>query len=344
MCHNYWQKLKIKINMIKSFKKLLSGSVLSVVALSSLILIPSTMNAKAAGVVLGVAPSVQLVSTAGTVVLTYTSTAAVSTTQTINVGIPNSYTGTPTFTVNGNSAPATSGTSAGYINYILTPTANVPIGAVTISIAGLTSPSTQGNRAFRIQTVTGDTGAAFQYVGNANVVNVRARIPVNLSFVIRNAADTADTNVCDMGELAVSSIGSCEYRLKVGTNAANGYSVSVSTTGNFTNGSTSFANAVAGATGSTFTAGTELYGAQIDAGDSTKGSVTLATAYGTSLDGVSYVNTSEAQLYSVSRGNNPATSADTTNTALVTHKAAIASDTDAGYYTQDVTYTVVANF
>jgi hypothetical protein len=330
--------------MFNKIIKLVSIKLIGIVTLGFLAFLPNSINASAAGVALTVSPSTVSVSTSTNINLSYTSTVVVGTSNSIKVGIPSGYTGTPTFTINGNSASSALGTSAGYNNYILTPSVSVSVGTVTIAISGLTSPTSQGNYAFLMQTSTGDTGAAFQYAGNGNVVNVRARIPVNLSFVIRTADDTADTNVCDMGELSVTSVGSCEYRLKVGTNAANGYTVSVSTSGNFTNGSTSLANATAGSTGSSFTAGTELYGAFIDEGSSTKGTVTLDSAYSTSLDGVSYVNNTEAELYSVSRGNNPSSSGDTTNTALVTHKAAIASDTDAGYYTQDVTYTVVASF
>ena len=218
---------------------------------------------------------------------------------------------------------------------------------ITIVFNGLTTPATIGNYSFVMYTSLGDYSAALQYVGEANVVNVTAFVPLNLSFVIRNNADTANTNTCDMGILVTTAIGNCDYRLKVGTNATNGYVVSVQTSGEFTNGTYNFTNAAVGATGSTIVAGTELYGVNANAGAITSGvsGITLATPYGTSAGNViRYNNTTAAVLATATGPNAPTTSGDTTNTILVSHRAAINANTRAGVYNQKVTYTVVASF
>jgi hypothetical protein len=131
--------------------------------------------------------------------------------------------------------------------------------------------------------------------------------------------------------------------LKVGSNAAS-YAVSVSTSGNFTNGTYNFTNAAAGATGTAITAGTERYGAIITPGSATNGTVSLATAYSAGANNVNYANTVAGTLLTVTGKNNPTGSGDTTNTTLVNHNAAINSTTTAGQYTQTVTYTVLPTF
>lgn len=221
---------------------------------------------------------------------------------------------------------------------------------VTITIGGankLTTPVAAGNYMFQVNTSaggTGDFGAVLQYVGGANDVEVRAFVPTNLSFVIRNVGDTDNTNTCDLGNLSTTTVASCAYRLKVGTNAANGYTIQVTTTGNLTNGVQGFANAAAGSGGTGGTnivAGTERYGARITKGNITNGTTSLASAYDAgATNSVSYVNTVAANLVTATGPNAPAASGDVTNTTLVTHNAAISPNTTPGNYTQTITYTV----
>lgn len=337
--------------MSSSLNKIVAG--LGLFAITSGILIGATsLKATAAGITPTVTPSSQTVSTSSNVTLSFTPVTPITTGSTIIVGIPSGYTGgaaltTSDISVTGTNITSTvsSGFSATGFTSTLTTSANVTT-AVTIVIGGtnkLSSPAAAGNYAFTVTTSVGDSGANFQYVGQANVVLVRAVVPVSLSFAIRNSADTANTNTCDMGTLSVASIGSCSYRLKVGSNAAS-YAISVSTSGNFTNGAYSFANAAAGATGTALSAGTERYGAIITGGSATNGSVALATAYSAGANSVSYVNGSAATLLTVTGQNNPGVSSDTTNTSLVTHNAATSSTTAAGLYTQTVTYTVLPTF
>jgi large repetitive protein len=288
------------------------------------------------------------VSSTGNITLDYTSTADVTTSGNIKVAFDTAYTGTPSFSINSAAATSTNATSGSTITYTLTPGATVSTGSVSIEIAGLTTPSTAGNYSFTVLTSTGDYGAVLQYVGDANVVNVTAQVLPILSFVIRNSADTANTNTCDLGNLQITQVSTCDYRLKVSTNSNSGYTVSVNTSGDLTSGSYDISNAASGPAGddiSTGTAGTEKYGVVVDPGTSTTSSVVdLASSFDAGSNAVSYANTSNATLLTSAGANSPATSADTTNTALVTHKANISTSTSAGFYTQTVTYTVVAAF
>lgn len=322
---------------------------ISAMALSSLVMFSSPVTANAASVVVSLTPSSANTSATGSITLAYTSTASVPTTGTVSIGMPSgAYIGTPTFTIGGTAATSTSATASGVITYTLTPGATVATGAVSIVISGLTTPSAQQNAAFTVTTSTGDYGGAFQYIGSANVVQVRAVIPVSLSFAIRNATDTANTNTCDMGNLVTTAVGSCAYRLKIAENATNGATVFVSTSGNFTNGTANFTNAAAGTggTGGTaITAGTENYGVLITKGSITNGTTALTTAYnGGATNSVLFTNTTAASMLTYNGLNSPSASSDVINTALVTHNAAISGNTPAGIYTQTVAYTVTPSF
>jgi hypothetical protein len=316
--------------------------------------VPFASRVEAAGVAVTVTPSTQTVSTAGTTTVSFATSAALPIGSTIILNYDSTYTGTLTtanLTVN-TVAPTTvvNATASGRTTSTITTANAITSGAtVTISTTGLTSPASAGNYSFAISTSVGDAGANLQYSGQANVVLVRALVTPTLSFAIRNTGDTANTNLCDMGTLSTTAVGTCGYRLKVGTNATNGYTINVTTSGNFTTGSASLANAAVGTggTGGTaITAGTPGYGAVITKGSATSAAATtLASVYNAgATNSVSYVNTTAATVVTVAGTNNPAASADTTNTSLVTHNAAIASDTAAGLYTQTNTYTIIPSF
>lgn len=313
----------------------------------------NSMPTLAAAAPVTITPSTALVSVAGAITLTFTSTVAHPVGSSFNIIYPNTYIGTTTTantTINAAAPTTVVSAASGASNTMATLTnpAVLPIGTViTIVFNGLTTPSLIGNYSFVMYTNKGDYGANFQYVGDANAVNVTAFVPLSLSFVIRDSADTVNTNTCDMGVLATTAIGNCNYRLKIGTNATNGYVVSMLTSGDFTSTPNVFANAAVGAAGTTIAAGTELYGVSASAGaiTGTPGTIALATAYGTAVGNVvKYNNTTSATLATATAPNAPATSGDTTNTILVNHRAAIGANTRAGVYTQKVTYTVVASF
>lgn len=337
--------------------KAISSAGLLALAAGILVAGISSQNVSAAGVVTTISPSTQTVSTAAAVTVTYTTTTTLAIGNTIRFTRPTLYTGTLTtanITVNAAAPSAVANTTSG-LNTISTLTLSAAITAGTVvnvvtGAAALTTPATAGNYAFSVFSAnTSDYGAVLQYVGQANVVQVRAFVPITLSFVIRDATDTTNTNLCDMGDASTAAINNCQYRLKVTTNARNGYAVSVATSGNFTNGSANITNAAVGTggTGGTLTtAGTESYGATITQGSvDVGGTIARAAIYDAgATNAVSYVNTAAVTLMTSTGPNTPAASADVTKTSLIDHKLGITNGTAAGLYTQTVTYTVTASF
>lgn len=308
--------------------------------------------AKAAGVTPTITPQVANVSTAGSITFAYTTSATMAIGSQILLTYPNAYTGTlstANTTVN-TVAPSslTNSVGASTTTATITLANSVSSGAtVTVAMSSLTTPATAGNYAFTFRSSVNDLGGNFQYVGQANVVNVTAAIPVSLSFVIRDSGDTANTNVCDLGTASTSSISSCSYRLKIATNAKNGYLVSFLTSGALTDGTYNITDAAVVAAGTTPVAGTEHYGVNITPGAITGsgGTMTLATAFGTSAGNIVRYNTgTNTTILTANKPNSPAASGDTTNTSLVTHRLAINPSTPAGNYTQSVTYFVSPSF
>ena len=183
-----------------------------------------------------------------------------------------------------------------------------------------------------------DFGAALIYVGDDNDVTVTASVTPLLAFAIRNAADTSDTNVCDLGILTTAAVSTCEYRLKVSTNASGGYTVQVTTDGDLdTSGGSTIDPVIENALVS---AGSEEYGIAFNGGAATVGTITESGDFNdddTPLPGVA------TNLY-ISDGANQPAATDLVNTALVTHRAAIDSNTNTGNYDQVVTYYVSATF
>jgi hypothetical protein len=310
---------------------------------------------KASGVTPTITPSVANVSSSGSIAVAYTTSGAMAIGSTIALTYNSSYTGTVSTantTINAVAPSAVSVVTAGSNKVAtLTLAATVTSGAtVTISTSALTTPVAAGNYVFSIKSsVNNDTGANFQYVGEANAVQVRAFIPISLSFDIRNNADTANTNTCDLGTLTTTAVSTCDYRLKVSTNAKGGYTISAVADGDLTDGTNPIVNAAVGTggTGGTaITAGTESYGVTIGTGSITGGgTISLASAYNAgATNAVKYNNTTAAVVLTATKPNSPATSGDVTNTSLVTHKIAISGNTEAGSYTQKITYTVSPSF
>lgn len=189
-----------------------------------------------------------------------------------------------------------------------------------------------------------DFGAALVYVGDDNDVTITAVVAPTLAMAIRNNADTADTNACALGSLTVSAVNTCDYRIKVTTNAASGYTVNFLADGDLRrSGSGDVADADdidLVVENNTVSAGTEAYGVALTGGSATGGSITESGNFND--DDTPIPNTSTS-LYTASGPNNPGAT-DTTNTALVTHRAAIDGGTNTGNYNQVVTYRVTATF
>lgn len=171
---------------------------------------------------------------------------------------------------------------------------------------------------------------------------------ITANFSLRNNTDTSPfTNSCNFGDLSVSSVASCQYRLKFESSAANGYSIQVKTSGSLTNGSNIITNAAVGAGGtggSIPTPGVEAYGVIISPGSCTNGVTTLANQFnGTPGNLVSFNYPSATTVMSCTSQNTPG-SVDTINTVLVDQRVAISSNTPAGIYNQTVIWTVVPNY
>jgi hypothetical protein len=244
-------------------------------------------------------------------------------------------------------------------------------GAKTLAVAAaqlVSHDTTAGNFSINIST-SADNGAFFLYVADENDVLITATVDNTLSFVIRNTADSADQpnvgggavgpNLCDLGNLGVGGVQSCSYRLKVATNAATGYYVVVTLDDDLNNlGDTAFLPNTA--TGAAPAGGVAGYNILLAAGAATGGSVVecpgtatgdcaahgidfsdaTGTVFGTGTGGDADYLTG-ATMFDVSGPNNPA-GTDTTNTALVTHRAEQDASSAAGTYNQLATYTVTA--
>ncbi|MEI6729075.1 MAG: DUF2341 domain-containing protein [bacterium] len=186
--------------------------------------------------------------------------------------------------------------------------------------------------------------------GVTAVVGAESQSSSFLSFSIRNAADTANVNTCDMGTASTTAVSSCSYRLKVGTNAVNGFTISMKASGVLTNGSYTVNSAAAGAGGSggtdisNSTAGTENYGVFITKGSVTGGTTALTSIFNAgATNEVKYDYTTVSSLLTASGANSPGAT-DTTNTSLVSHLFNISGSTPPGNYTQSITYTVAPSF
>ena len=190
-----------------------------------------------------------------------------------------------------------------------------------------------------------DFGAALVYVGDDNDVTVTAAVQPLLSFAIRNTADNGDTNTCDLGVLDTTTVFTCSYRLKPSTNSASGYTVQINSDGDLrSSGSGDVADSLdidLVTEDTTVTAGTEDYGIAFVGGAATGGNITESGDFND--DDTPIPISSATNIYTSDGPNNP-TSTDTTNTALVTHRAAMDFDTLTGTYSQIVTYYVSASF
>ena len=217
----------------------------------------------------------------------------------------------------------------------------------------VTTPATAGNYSFLAQSTMAsgpsDLGGTLLYTGDDNDVTVTAIVTSELEFRIRTIADTADTNACNLGTLSTASLGSCSYRLKVRTNASNGYQVETIADGDLRlSGTGDVVDALdidSIAEDGTVTAGTEGYGVRFYGGSCTGGSITEDAPFDdddTPVANDTFSGTA-VDLYDCSSSNSPSAT-DTVNTALVNHVAAMDTATAPGTYTQLVSYYVTASF
>lgn len=176
----------------------------------------------------------------------------------------------------------------------------------------------------------GDTGKVAVAVINDDQVPVSASVNPTISLTVANT--TLALGVLDSGTVATSG----ENNIVVGTNAGNGYTISIKDIGNGTNPglfNTSASKLVASATG-TLSGGTEGYGANCN---KTSGDGTCSFANGSTenVTGLTLAGSTFASHSSKPNGN---------TTFRIRVKAAISASTDAGAYSDTLTIIGTANF
>lgn len=233
---------------------------------------------------------------------------------------------------------------------------------VIIAASELSTDSAAGNVSVAVATGTGDFGAFMYYIGDANDVSVTAIVPPTLSFVLRNAADTADLSpgattgnrVCSLGILQLATtpvpstgVNGCQYRIRIATNATSGYAVNYlsdsadTSGGGFERLAKSTTVNIPNVSNDPLTSNNG-YGArltQVSAGH-TRG----ATFTGTAANYFPITASTSTAMYSSSGPLAPGAAPDTTNTSLIEHGARIAASQEVGNYAHVVTYTVTATF
>ena len=360
---------------VRGFIRLLLLRIVSTVSVLSIIAVIMFSKAYAAGVSnMAVSLSVSTVSSLTVATVTFNPNTAYVNGTTITVSWPSStFTGGASLTntditVTKPSDPNfTSATSSGFsaTGFTITLTTGGALNTTngfSIVIGGsnkLTTPASAQNIAVSFITsgATPDYGSGLAYVAGANQVTVSATVTSSISFVIRNAAETSTVSTCALGTLTTTAINYCQYRLRVGTNAANGFSVSYTANNGLQRTSPTYT--FTAASGAVISNGTEAYGANLFPNSITGGTTTAGTgavgcstiiancnagATTSSANFFSYQSASPVQVYTGSGTNNPTASPDTTNTALVTHAATPNAATAAGSYSSIVTYTVTGSF
>jgi hypothetical protein len=248
---------------------------------------------------------------------------------------------TAVFTLTENVATGTSGSLC--LSFGLTTTT-----ATNYSISMRATSSTT-------QFTATDYGAALYYVLGGNEVQVTAEIPASLTFSIRNDADTANTNVCQLGTLSLTQVNYCSYRLRIATNAVTGFTATIQPDSAFSNGSavmTEIANDTA------FVAGVEAYGIASLTGASTGGrtgggdftnpaneaSAAQDATLTFNVDSTPLSFTSATTVVSYAAPFNASTAPSLDTTSRVTHGASIGAATLTGNYGHTVTYRVTGSF
>jgi hypothetical protein len=185
----------------------------------------------------------------------------------------------------------------------------------------------------------------------------------SLSIAIRKNDDTTDINTCNLATASLTSVKTCDYRIKITSDLITSYSIQISTSGGLSNGAYTLANAAAGSGGSggddisNGTANTEKYGIVINTGSitggqintsrlsQTGGSVTKIGGFDAGTTNAVNANIGPTpQTILTSTGFNRPNATDTTNTTLITHKANISAATPPGVYSQTVTYTIIPSY
>jgi hypothetical protein len=179
----------------------------------------------------------------------------------------------------------------------------------------------------------GDMGTISVAILNSDSVVLTGSVVPELSFALRNTADTDYSNTCSLGTIASFGISECSYRLAAETNANGGWQIYIKADGNFRNNQGFIANI----TESTeVTEGQEGYGMAISAGNN----IIEAGDFNTDDTPIPSQETlllKTNSVYNYIQG-------ETSTSSLIIHKAAVSALTKAGIYNQQITYSIIANY
>lgn len=314
---------------------------------------------EAAGVAVTATPNELALTTATDVTFTYTASTAVEASGTtftfvVSPALPGALSNC---TASDTQADATSGGTGSFGSFSTTGAVFTTSNATTTTGRSLCLkiPSISSAASYSVSIVSstspgaGDFGAALLHVGDNNDVNVTAIVAPTISFNIRNLADSADTNVCDLGLVDTTTdpdadavddgVGECGYSLAVGTNSATGFQITINSDGALRTGSH---NMTAVTDNQTLDAGTEEYG--LDNVVAPAGVTENNTASYTFQTNSSPVPTTAQNFVSASAPFSYVAGTDATDVTLVIHGLAISSSTPTGSYAHTVTYQATASF
>lgn len=210
---------------------------------------------------------------------------------------------------------------------------NIRIG--TNATEGATGNTQIVNPATAVYTIEiggtfGDTGKIAVAIIDNDQIPVTASVNPSISLTVANT--TLNLGVLDSGSIATSS----ENNIVIGTNAGNGYTITVKDDGNLSNPglyNTGASKLIASSTG-TLSIGAEGYGANCN---KTSGDGTCSFADGATqnVTGLTLAGTTFASHGAKPNGN---------TTYRIRVKASISSSTDAGAYSDTLTVMGTANF
>lgn len=179
-----------------------------------------------------------------------------------------------------------------------------------------------------------DSGPTYQ-----NRVNVSAQVVPNLTLSITNTSDT-ETDTCNLGNLDIVSVKTCQYRVYPGTNQVSGTATlqiaDISSNAGLTKGGGGDVDNIDNtAVNTNVVAGTEGYGFS---GAATGSTFTLQGNYASAgADPVPATTTSLATTNGYVDG-----AVGSGNYLTFTHSASIDAGTQSGVYSQTIQYTLVS--
>lgn len=206
---------------------------------------------------------------------------------------------------------------------------------ITLNASSSTNPSSATTYAININGAFGDTGTATVSILNDDQVAIDATVAQSISFSISDntvsfgnlnsgsAKYASGTGSGDTSEVEAHSI-------IVGTNAANGYTITASGTTLTSGGNTI---TPIGDTNTGSSAGTEQFGLRMSASGGAGAVAAPYSAAGFAFDSVAFPDTVATS-----------TSASANTTYSVRYLANITSNTEAGSYTSTITYSATANY